>query len=217
MRVALLTIVTASLVLGGCNFGSSSSRTESGADVEETGKELSKNPFKAVSQMGEMANKMAEKQKEMANRKPVDPVKFDALVALLPEPDGWKASEAKGATTAMAEWKISNAERRYEKGEGDAHQSIKIEIMDGGFVPMVYAPFTMMSMVSHESTEGHSKGITIDGQPAIEEFKKKSNDSKVIALVNDRFLVTVDGDNVDPETIRNWVGIIDLKKVAALQ
>jgi len=217
MRFAAVTILTSSLALGACNFGSSSSRTESGAAVEESGKELSKNPFKAASQLGDMANKMAEKQKEMENRKPVDPVKFDVLVALLPAPEGWTASEAKGATTTMAEWKISNAERRYEKGEGEARQSITIEIMDGGYVSMVYAPFTMMSMVSHESTEGHSKGITIDGQPAFEEWKKKANDAKVVALVNDRFLVTVDGDNVDPETVRNWVGLVDLKKVAALQ
>ncbi len=211
MRAALFTIVTLSLALGACNFGSSKSKAEGESE------ELSKNPFKAASQLGDMANKMAEKQKEMANRKPVDPVKFDVLVALLPEPEGWTASEAKGATTAMAEWKVSNAERRYEKGEGDARQTIKVEIMDGGFVPMVYAPFTMMTAFSHESTEGHSKGITIDGQPAFEEWKKKSNDAKVVALVNDRFLVTVDGDNVDTETVREWMAKIDLKKVAAVQ
>lgn len=217
MRYAAMTLLASTLLLNACNFGSSSSRTESGAKVEESSEAISKNPFKAASQFGEMASKMAEKQKELADRKPVDPVKFDVLIPLLPEPEGWKATEAKGETTAMGEWKISTASRRYEKGEGDQMQRIKIDIVDGGYVAMVYAPFTMMQGFSHESTEGHSKGITIDGQPAIEEWKKKSNDAKVTALVNDRFLVTVDGDNVDTETIRNWVGLVDLEKVAALQ
>lgn len=210
MRYAAIVLLASASLLNACKFGGSSK-------VEETSEELSKNPFKAMSQMGDMANKMAEKQKEMANRKPIDPVKFDVLIPLLPEPDGWKAGDAKGETTSMGEWKISTASRRYEKGEGDAQQRIKIDIVDGGFVPLVYAPFTMMQSFSHESTEGHSKGITIDGQPAIEEWKKKSNDSKVTVLVNDRFLVTVDGDNMDTEAVRTWVGMVDLKKIAAIQ
>jgi hypothetical protein len=216
MRYAVPLLAAATL-LNACNFGGSSSRTDSGAKVEESSEELSKNPFKALNQLGDAANKMAEKQKEMENRKPVDPVKFDVLIPLLPAPDGWKAEDAKGETTSMGEWKISTASRTYEKGEGDDQQRMSVNIVDGGYVPMVYAPFTMLQSFSHESTEGHSKGITIDGQPAIEEWKKKSKDAKVTVLVNDRFLVTVDGDNVDTEAVRNWVGLIDVKKVAALQ
>lgn len=214
-----LAIAAASLFCLTACFGSSSSKTESGARVEDKTEEISDNPFKAMSQLGDMANKMAEKQKEMANRKPVDPVKFDKLVELLPaDQDGFKpVGEAKGETTAMGEWKISTASQSYVKGEGEERQRIKIDIVDGGFVPMVYAPFTMMQGFSRESTDGWSKGITIDGQPAIEEWQKKSKDAKVTTLVNDRFLVTIDGDNVDPDTVKNWVGIVDLKKVAALQ
>lgn len=221
MRAATATVtvtlaLVGSLALAACNRGRTT-RTESGSTIEESGRELSQNPFKAMQQMGEVGQKMAAKAKEMEKRKPVEPVKFDTLIPLLPEPKGWTAGEATGATTAMGEWKISNASRTYENGEGDARRRIKVEIVDGSYVPMVYAPFTMMTSFSHESTDGYTKGITIDGYPALEEWKKKSKDAKVVALVNDRFLVTIDGDNVEPEVVREWAGLVDLKKVAALE
>lgn len=210
MRFALVSAAAlAAFALTACNRGGSN---DAGGAVEETGKELSKNPFKAMNQLAEAGQKMADKAKEMESRKPVDPVKFDVLLPLLPSPDGWKGDEAKGATSAMGEFKVTTVSRSYEK-DGSR---VKIEIVDGGYVPFVYAGFTMMSSFSHESTEGHSKGIEVEGYPAVEEWKKKDKDAKIVALVKDRFLVTIDGDNVEPEVVRDFVAKLDLKKVGAL-
>lgn len=214
MRFVIATTAVIALALPACNRGGAS---KSDGHVEETGKELSGNPFKAMNQLAEAGQKMADKAKEMENRKPVEPVKFDVLLPLLPSPDGWKGDEAKGSTSAMGEFKVTTVSRSYEKSEGGAHSRVRIEIVDGGYVPFVYAGFTMMSQFSHESTEGHSKGIEVDGFPAVEEWKKKQKDAKITALVNDRFLVTVDGDNVDPEVVRDFVAKVDLKKVGALK
>ena len=216
MRVTAALLLSFALTLAACNRNKTS-QTDSGATVEETGEELSKNPFKAMKQIGEAGQKLAEKAEELEKRKPVDPVKYDLMLPLLPAPDGWTAHEAKGETAAMGEWKISTVSRRYEKGEGEARQNMKIEIIDGSYVPMIYMPFTAMTSFATESTEGHKKGVTIDGFPAFEEWTKKSKEAKLTALVEDRFLVTVDGDNVDPETVREWIGLVDLKKVAELQ
>jgi hypothetical protein len=203
------------LAILGCDSGSKS-KTQSGAEVEETGEDISKNPLGALKQLTQAGQELKEKTEALKNREPVEPVKFDALIALLPEPEGWKAAEPQGQTVNMAEWKISNAKRSYTKGDGAERSTIKLELIDGSYVPMVYAPFTMMSKFSQESTEGYTKGIKIDGQPAMEEWKKKSKRAKIVVLIEDRFLLTVSGRNITPEIAREWAGLVGVGKVAAL-
>ncbi|HWO11748.1 MAG TPA: hypothetical protein VNN80_19775 [Polyangiaceae bacterium] len=196
-----------------CN---TSGPTPSSASVEETGKDLSKNPLGALANLASAGKELAAKAEELQKRAPVDPVKFDALIALLPEPAGWKAAEAKGQTTTMASWKISNANRRYTKGEGKDAERVKVDLVDGGYVPMVYASFTVMSKVSQESTEGYTKGITVEGYPAVERWTKKSKRVELTILIADRFLLTISGDDTTPESVREWPGLIGLSKIAAL-
>jgi hypothetical protein len=214
MRSVSMVLLGLSL-LSACNRKEKTT-TESGAEVEQTGEEVSKNPLKALAQVSKAGKELAEKAEEMKNHEPVDPVKFDKLAALLPSPEGWDADEAKGATQQMGEFKISNASRRYTKGATKPKEEIQVNVLDGSYVPMVYAPFTMMTKFAQESTDGYARGIEIDGHPAFEEWKKSSNRAKVIVLIDDRFLLTVQGHHVSPEEVRNWVGLVGTKKVAAV-
>jgi hypothetical protein len=91
---------------------------------------------------------------------------------------------------------------------------MKVSIVDGSYVPMVYAPFAMMSKFSKEGPDGYSKGLKIDGQPAFEEWKKKSRSSTVTILIEDRFLITLEGRKVDEKTARTWASEIPVKKLA---
>ena len=209
-----LSVATALIVLVVCPPGcSKKSKTEGGAEIEETGQELSANPVEAMQQLGEVGKRMADHAQSLKDRPPVDPVKFDVLIAFLPQAEGWTASDPKGATTQMVQWKISNASRSYTKADGSR---IKVELVDGSYVPMVYAPFTAMVNFAQETTEGYTKGIKIDGQPAFEEWKKSGGRAKLNVLVADRFLLKIDGTKVTPELVREWAGKIDLEKLAAL-
>jgi hypothetical protein len=58
--------------------------------------------------------------------------------------------------------------------------------------------------------------MKIDGEPAFEEWKKKSKRAKVVVLIKDRFLLTVSGTNVTPEIARDWVGLVGIKRIAKL-
>lgn len=204
------------VILGQACNRDETSTTGSGAVVKETGSDVGQNPLGALGGLAQAGQELAKKAEDLQKRAPVDPVKFDALIALLPEPAGWTASEPKGQTTTMATWKVSNASRRYSKGTGRDAPRIKLELVDGGYVPMVYAPFTMMSKFSQESTEGHTKGVTVDGHPAVEKWTKKSQHAELTILIADRFLVTISGDDTTPESVREWAGLIGLAKVAAL-
>jgi hypothetical protein len=188
---------------------------------EETGQEISKNPIQAAGQVADALKKSQEKMAEAAKRPPVDPVKFDLLLPFLPQPPaGWEADEAQGETTAMGEFKITVVNRTYRQkvaeGKGETAKSVELQITDGGFVPAVYAPFYMLAQFSHESTSGYDKGLTLDGNPAVEKWEKESKRSELTVLVADRFLVHFTEDRSEAGALRDWQKKIDVAKLAAL-
>lgn len=185
------------------------------AEIEETGVDISNNPLGALGQLAEAGKEMQKKAEEMKNRTPVDPISFKALVALLPEVADWeRTGDPRGETSQMGEFRISNASQRYERKNGDERSTMKVSIVDGSYVPMVYAPFAMMSKFSKEGTDGFSKGLKIDGQPAFEEWKKKQRSSTLTILVEDRFLITIEGRTVDEKATRQWASHLPLEKLS---
>lgn len=187
------------------------------AEVEETGVDFENNPLSAMGKLAEVGQQMQAKQEEMAKRKPVDPLPFGDLIPLLPKVDGWTSTEeAKGETTQMGEYKITTVSQSYSRTVGDKTQSMSVTLLDGSYIPMVYAPFLMMSQFSREGTDGHNKGLTISGQPAFEEWKKEQQSVNLSILVEDRFLVTLNGDNVAAEEGRTWAGHIKLNQLKEL-
>jgi hypothetical protein len=200
------------LGLAACGKKEPADKGEGSAEVQQTGKELSKNPFQAMKQIGDAAQKASEDFKKAAEKAPVEPVKYDVLLPFLPAPDGWQATEPSGQTTSMGEYKVTNVNRSYTQGE----QQVRLEITDGGFAPMVYAPFHMMSQFATEGTDGYNRGIKVAGNPGFETWKKDGKNAELWTLVGDRFLVHLSGDQVEEPTLRDWIGHVDLAALAKL-
>jgi len=178
------------------------------------GKELSKNPLTAINQISEAAKKAADAAKEASEMKPVEPVSFNALIPLLPAaPPGFTAEEPRGETTSAMGFKISEAERRYTKGD----QSLHVKLVDGAYNSFIYAGVTMAAQFSHESTEGYEKGVTIDGNPGVEKWSKSSKRGELTIVVGKRFLVTIDASPVESGYVRSIYGTVDVAKLAALK
>jgi hypothetical protein len=139
---------------------------------------------------------------------PVDPVNWRELTPFLIEFQGWDAEgDAGGDSVSMMNFKISQAERDYSSGD----RSMTITIVDGGFVPMVYAGFKMSMGFEVDSSEEYVRGVTIAGFPGIEQYTYGNKEAKVMVLLNDRFLVTLDGENFDDSS-----GLIDIAKALDL-
>ncbi|HQR45643.1 MAG TPA: hypothetical protein PK598_06455 [Thermoanaerobaculia bacterium] len=178
------------------------------------GKELSKNPIAAMSQISEAAKKAADAAKEASEMKPVDPVGFGALLPFLPAaPAGFTAEEPRGETTSAMGFKITEVERRYTKGD----ESLHVKIVDGAYNSFIYAGVTMAAQFSRESTEGYEKGVTIDGHPGVEKWSTSSRRGELTVVVGKRFLVTVDASPAEPGTVRSIYGTIDVAKLSALK
>jgi hypothetical protein len=204
VRLLAVTLQALLLVAAGC------SRREKANE----GKELSKNPIAALSQISEAAKKAADAAKEASEMKAVDPVSFNVLLPLLPPaPPGFTAEEPKGETTAAMGFKISEAERSFRKGD----QHLHVKIVDGAYNSFIYAGVTMAAQFSRESTEGYEKGVTIDGNPGLEKWNKASKRGELTVVVGKRFVVTVEASPVEADFVRSVYGSVDKAKLAALK
>lgn len=218
MRLTNSKYLLVAVWLGGCNLGGNSS-TQKGAEVEEGKVDPTKSPLAALGQLKKASEELVEtakKMEEQQRKDPVEPLNYQSLVELLPQVDGWKSAEPNGEKSQLGEWKISRASTEYTRSDDEKRSQMKVEIVDGSYVPLVYMPFTTMSKFTTESTTGHKKGLKIRGQPAFEEWARKSERIKLVVLVKDRFIVTIEGRGVDPGAAREWVGRLNLEKLAGM-
>jgi hypothetical protein len=143
-------------------------------------------------------------------------VNWRQLAVFLPdELGGFKANgKLKGATQSAGGMKVTNVDRSYSAGE----QSVKIEITDAAYAPMLRAPFAMAAMIEEDSSEGYRKGTRIGGEPAIVEWKESSKRSTASVLVGKRFMVHVRANGAASDTTAKDIsGALDLAKLATLK
>lgn len=161
---------------------------------EDQGTELSKNPAVALTQVNEAMKKASEAAKEAAEQKPVPVVKFDALLPFLPAPpSGWTADEAKGESSQGMGFAVSVARRSYR---GPGEERMEVSITDSGFQPMILAGVTMASQLAHESSEGYERGVTLDGVPGVEHWRKDGSHAQLTLVAGKRFLVSIEASHV---------------------
>lgn len=76
-----------------------------------------------------------------AQEKSADLVNWRELIGFLTDFPNWKATDdASGQTMNMGQYKVTEVEREYVSGD----KEMKISIIDGAMVQMVYAGFKMM-------------------------------------------------------------------------
>ncbi|MCU0597854.1 MAG: hypothetical protein MUE70_01180 [Desulfobacterales bacterium] len=134
------------------------------------------------------------------------------LQSFLPQPlAGWEAEEATSQSVgaAMLGGGVS-AERQYNKGSG----SVRIQIVTDS--PMLQS---MMMMFGNPMLAGADGGKLekIAGEKAIVKYNAADKSGDIKLVVANRFLVTLDGNDVSLEDLKAYAAKIDYKKLAAMQ
>ncbi len=134
------------------------------------------------------------------------------LQSFLPQPlAGWEAEEATSQSmgAAMLGGGVS-AERQYNKGSG----SVRIQIVTDS--PMLQS---MMMMFGNPMLAGADGGKLekIAGEKAIVKYNAADKSGDIKLVVANRFLVTLDGNDVSLEDLKAYAAKIDYKKLAAMQ
>lgn len=207
--------IRALAVVGACALVLSTGCFRKKEQPESEGQELSKNPIAAFGQIADAAKKMEQAAKESQDMKPVEPIHFSKLIELLPKaPAGWTADgEPRGETTNAMGFKVSMAEQSFSQ-EG---KSLHVKVTDGAYNAPLYTVITMASQFARESTEGWEKGVTFDGNPGVEKWRKDGGDCDLTVVVGKRYLVEIDGSGVTPEIVHGVWGSVDRAKLAGLK
>ena len=136
------------------------------------------------------------------------------LALFLIDIKGWTAKgDPSGSTVSTGEFKMSQVDRNYS-ADG---KRLRIHLIDGGFIPVFYAGFNAMLGFEIDTSDEYVRKIKIKGFPAIENYRYKRKEAKVLILVSDRFLIQMEAremeDTIHLKAIANQ---LDLKTLSTL-
>ena len=139
-------------------------------------------------------------------------MKGGQLEDCFPEPlDGWKADAA--TSTAAGEALFGGgvtAERRYFQTDA----SVNIEFITDS--PLLQSVMMMFSNPMFATSDG-GKLEKIAGQKAIVKYNEDSKSGEIQLVINNRYLVTINGNSVSKETLVKYAENIDFDKMISLQ
>ena len=136
----------------------------------------------------------------------IEPISFRELIEYLPQPPrGWKADEPTGETNSFAGYSVSQAKQTYFQND----RTITVSIFDWAFNSALYTPFLLSTEFSQESTEGYNKGIKIGDIPGRKEYDYRTKNGSLNLLINRRFFLQIDGDNIEETELQKWWQLID--------
>lgn len=216
-----------SVMLAACG---GSSTEQAAKNMEEGAKQLEKGAqemARAAEKNGGQAEDMAKGFEAMAkglagmaggdpNAKPVDPVSFRDLMTAFPESfSGWERSKPTGEKMSSPV-NFSEATVKFTKGEA----RLELKITDSGFNQLLIAPFAMFLTAGYEkeTEHGYEKSTKVGEFPGWEKWNSEGKDGELNAIVNKRFMVQVEGDNIDdPKVMHDLIAATNLKKLAEMK
>lgn len=213
MKRFMVGVLAAAVFVAGCGKSEEEKQAEATAKSAEAAAESA---VKGLEQMAKGLEQMAAGQTPTSpDGKPIEPVKFQDLIALLPQVDGWEMSKPEGERMTSP-FPSANAKVTYTKGDAN----VDVEIVDSAFNQLLLTPIAMFlqSGYSQESTSGYEKSATVNGQPGWEKWNSDSKTGEVNALVNKRFLVTIEGNNLnDTQVLKDIASKIDFNRLSSLK
>ena len=202
-------LLSAIFILFGCGKGDNNQPNEEQKSDEKTG----------IKSMDDFVDNMKEVQKSMKEGQKYEVVDFRELKVLLPESIGdLKRTNAKGEKSGAMGFTISKAEADYNNEEHS--QSIDIEITDlagaSGFAGVAAWGWAMAD-IDKETETGYEKTIKYKGHKAYEKYDNEYQNGSIEVLVSGRFMVSVNGNSVPMEIIKNAIDEIDIGKLEAMK
>lgn len=146
------------------------------------------------------------------NAKPVNPLTIDALKGALPDVKGWEKGKPTGERMSSP---INYAEAKVTFTRGDSE--INVKIVDSALNQLIVAPFAMFLAVGYEkeTDHGYEKGVKIGQHPGWEKWDSEDKDGELNAIVNKRFIVQIEGRNIDSMKVLHAVmNSTNLEKLA---
>jgi hypothetical protein len=230
-KVLEIIIITLSIAACcSCGKKEQATKTDTAQQMEEAAQKMAD----AGNKMGEAGEQMAESAEQggqqllramnqvgqaFSGGEKVETVAFTDLKALLPENlSKMKRTGATGQKQSTMGINMSEAEGTYEMADGPGRLTIKIIDMGTmkGFAAMASAAWTM-SEFERESDTGYEKTTSIKGHKGFEKFDKADLEGELKVMVAQRFLIEIDGSQVEMNILHEALDAINLDELAKLQ
>lgn len=220
-RNFFVTVMTVGLVA--CGGSPSEQQAQQAADqVQKSAENMAKNAegmAKGAEGMAKGFEDLAKGLTAMAggdpNAKPVEPLSIDALRSALPELAGWERGKPTGERMTSPV-NFAEAQVTFRKGDSEITQ----KIVDSALNQLLVAPFAMFLAVGYEkqTENGYEKGIKIGEYPGWEKWDNEDKDGELNAIVNKRFIVQIEGRDIENMKVLHAVmDATNLKKLAELK
>jgi hypothetical protein len=220
-RFALMALAVSLAAAAACGNSEQKKAEEAAQQAAKSAEQAAKTAEQGAAQAAKGLEQMAKGLEAMASggaagtMKAVEPVSFRDLQTFFPELDGWEKAKPTGERMTMP-FSFSQAEVRYRKGDS----RVEIKIVDSGFNQMFLAPYAMMlqSGYEKETARGYEKSTMVNGNPGWEKWNTEGKDGEINAFVGKRFLLTIEGDNIDDvKALHEIAGKVDIGRLAALK
>jgi hypothetical protein len=199
MKRLPLFLFTTVLFLAACN---NNKPKDSITITSEDGKE------KVTLDPTQMQNAAEEMEKQKSALEKLTPLSLDQLKALLPETmmgvprKSYETTNAMGAGLATAKYEINDS------------VDVKLNIYDcagSGGAGIYSLQYLGMMNIQQDSDEEYTKSVDFNGGKAYEHCNKINNDCTLTYFAGGRFLVTLEGDHVGADALKQAAKGLDIK------
>ncbi len=156
--------------------------------------------------------KVQESVEKLKDGEAVEVVDFRELRDLLPERlAGMKRASTSGEKTGAMGFNVSTAEATYEDGDS----RLEVKITDAAGVGMALLGLAAWSTVEidRESDDGYERTTLIEGHKGFEKYDRNTRRGELSLIVAERFIVNIEGRDVDEKVFRNAVKKLNLGKL----
>lgn len=216
MKRIMNLLLIAALSFGALSFYSCANKKAESADEQTTNDEESDkgssddaaNPFAKMEELSKQMQENGGVVKEVVN--------FRELKDLLPESiDGLKGSST-GETAGAMGFKLSKAEGDYRKEGSEKSYDVAITDVGGMGMAMMGVAFWASAEMDREDDTSYERTSTYKGHKSYEKYDKVSKRGEKSIIVANRFVVTVNGDQVSMDDINDAIDKINLGKLEGL-
>ncbi|MEW7278082.1 hypothetical protein ABW636_05760 [Aquimarina sp. 2201CG1-2-11] len=173
-----------------------------------------------VSDLNKIADEVQQIEEDGSQLEKSTPISNELLRAIIPEslPEYSRKKIAIGNQLIPD---ISMAEAKYENENGDR---IHFSIMDGagetGSAMIAFARMGFSRDFEEETDTGYKKSSTINGYKGVEEVINNdydnTTDTKIELLISKRFLITLEGNRLSVDKLKDFLDEFDLKELEKL-
>ncbi len=145
-------------------------------------------------------------------------VPFERLITLLPEPPLlWKAEKPTGNTMENETVRLTTVRRVYYRGEEEESPRVVVTMIDSANNHEYFQSGDNVWPSNSESEEGFDRRVVIEGMRAFEHYSKAARTSSLSLFVGERYFVQIELTYGDPAELKDWLKLIDIKRLASLK